>query len=63
MVFDLLPTSFVFPAGHSIRISIAGVDAGTFEAPLPASPLVCEIHRDASHRSRLELPTHPASRP
>lgn len=61
VVFDLLPTSFVFPSGHSIRLSLAGADAGTFAVPLPAHDLVYRVHRDAHHASRLELPTHGAS--
>lgn len=63
VVFDLLPTSFLFRAGHSIRLAIAGVDAGFFDAPLPVSPLVYEFHRDQPHPSRLDLPTYPSSRP
>ena len=57
--FDLLPTSFLFRAGHAIRLAIAGVDAGAFDAPLPASPLIYDVHRDRAHASRLELPTYP----
>ncbi|HXH25429.1 MAG TPA: CocE/NonD family hydrolase, partial [Vicinamibacterales bacterium] len=58
VVFDLLPTSFVFRTGHAIRLAIAGVDAGTFDAPVLASPLAYEVHRDRLHRSRIELPTY-----
>ena len=57
--FDLLPTSFLFRAGHAIRLAIAGVDAGVFDAPLLASPLIYDVHRDRSNPSRLELPTYP----
>ena len=57
LVFDLLPTSFLFQEGHSIRVAIAGADAGQFDAPLPVSPLICEVHRDLIHRSRIKLPT------
>lgn len=57
VVFDLLPVSYVFRAGHAVRISIAGADAGTFAVPLPAHPLVYEVRRDAAHPSRVELPT------
>lgn len=58
VVIDLLPTSFVFRAGHAIRLAIGGADADHFDVPLLASPLVYEIHRDALHPSRLELPTY-----
>lgn len=56
--FDLLPTSFEFPAGHSIRLSIAGADDETFRAPLLVDPLIYRLHRDRQHQSRLELPTY-----
>ncbi|MCH7750324.1 MAG: CocE/NonD family hydrolase [Acidobacteria bacterium] len=56
---DLLPTSFVFRAGHAIRVAIAGADAGNFDAPVPTSPLIFDLHRDAPHPSRIELPTYP----
>ena len=62
VVFDLLPTSFVFHAGHAIRLAIAGADAGFFDVPLPVSPLVYEFHRDQPHPSRLDLPTYVAPR-
>ena len=49
--------------GHAIRLAIAGVDAGVFDAPLPASPLIYDVLRDRSHGSRIELPTYPTVRP
>jgi hypothetical protein len=58
LLFDLLPTSFEFPAGHSIRLSIAGADEVTFRAPLLVDPLIYRVHRDRQHQSRLELPTY-----
>lgn len=52
VVLDLLPTSYVVPAGHAIRLSIAGADAGNFEVPLPDSgPLVYAVEG-----GRVELP-------
>lgn len=62
VVFDLLPTSFVFRAGHAIRLSIAGADAKTFDAPVLVSPLIYEVHRDRRHQSRIELPTYARGR-
>ena len=56
---DLLPTSFVFRAGHAIRVAIAGADAGNFDAPVPTSPLIFDLHRDMPHPSRIDLPTYP----
>lgn len=62
VVFDLLPTSFVFRAGHSIRVAIAGADAGNFAVPTMASPLVYDVHRDAEHPSHIELPIYVTAR-
>lgn len=56
VVFDLLPTAYTFPAGHSIRIAIAGADAGVFKTPISAQPLIYQVHRDQMHPSRLDLP-------
>jgi putative CocE/NonD family hydrolase len=58
VVFDLLPTSFVFPAGDSIRLAIAGADAGVFAIPDHPANLIYQIHRDRQHPSRIELPTY-----
>lgn len=33
--FDMLPISYLFKKGHSIRVSIAGADAGHFNLPEP----------------------------
>lgn len=63
VVFDLLPTSYVFRAGHRLRLALAGADAGAFDTPRLVSPLVYDVHRDARHPSRLELPTYPARPP
>jgi len=53
--FDLLPTSYVFKQGHSIRIAIAGADKDHFAPPyFPPAPIT--FLRDASHASRVELP-------
>ena len=58
---DLLPTSFVFHAGHAIRVAIAGADTGNFDSPVPTSPLIFDLHRDLPHASRIDLPTYPDS--
>ena len=58
MAFDLLPTSYLFKAGHRIRIAIAGADAGHF-APIPATaaaPPRLSVFRDRDHPSRIVLP-------
>ena len=58
VVFDLQPVSYEFPAGHSIRVSIAGDDHLQFNTPMLANPLIYQIHRDEAHPSRVELPTY-----
>jgi putative CocE/NonD family hydrolase len=59
LVFDLLPTAWRFPAGHSLRIVIAFADAGNFDTPVldPAPPVT--ILRDAVHASFVEIPVCP----
>jgi predicted acyl esterase len=56
LVFDLLPTAYHFPSGHSLRISIAFADADSFDTPIldPAPSVV--LMRDASHPSFVEMP-------
>jgi putative CocE/NonD family hydrolase len=55
LVFDLLPTSYLFGPGHRIRIAIAGADASHF-AILPGEPPTVRVHRSRSHSSRVDLP-------
>ena len=56
LVFDLLPTSYVFRAGHRIRIAIACADADNFETPVldPAPKL--HLLWDKDHPSSVQLP-------
>ncbi|MFH1136084.1 MAG: CocE/NonD family hydrolase [Pseudomonadota bacterium] len=69
---DFQPTSWVFKAGHGIRVSIACADWPTFKlhpqlAPnnLPDDPAniipTITVYRDAEHPSGLRLPVIPAS--
>ena len=52
----LEPTSFLFKAGHRIRIAIAGHDAGVFRrVPEDGTP-VLRVQRNTTHLSFLELP-------
>jgi uncharacterized protein len=55
LVFDLLPTSYLFQPGHHIRIAIAGADESHF-AVLPGAPPIVQVHRDRLHASRIDLP-------
>lgn len=70
LTVDLLPTSWVFKEGHSIRVSIAGADWPTFEIlpelsptnnpddPNNITPLIT-VHRNKSYPSRITLPIIP----
>ena len=56
--FDLLPTSWVFEAGHRIRLSLAGADEGSFVTAPDADGAIWRVHRGAGG-SVLELPWIP----
>ncbi|HWL62621.1 MAG TPA: CocE/NonD family hydrolase [Steroidobacteraceae bacterium] len=57
--FDLLPTAWVFRAGHRIRLSLAGADAPSFALhPDGDTRPVWTVRRGAG-LSRLELPVIP----
>jgi putative CocE/NonD family hydrolase len=55
LVFDLLPTSYLFRRGHRLRVAIAGADASHF-AILPGGPPALRVHRSRPHASRIDLP-------
>ena len=52
--FDLLPTSYEFPVGHRLRLSIAAVDADYFDPIEGITSLT--IHWGEEHPSGLSLP-------
>jgi putative CocE/NonD family hydrolase len=52
--FGLLPTSYLFLKGHSIRVAIAGADAGHF-APV-TGPATITLERNRVHASEIVLP-------
>jgi putative CocE/NonD family hydrolase len=56
LVFNLLPTSYLFRAGNRIRISVTCADADNFETPAlnPAPKL--RLLRDVNHPSLIQLP-------
>ena len=56
LVFNLLPTSYRFPKGSRIRITVAFADADNFETPIlnPAPKL--RLLRDRDHQSFIQLP-------
>ena len=59
LVFDLLPTSYLFKKGHSIRVAIAGADKDHFplmkEEPAPT----LKFFRTSDYPSVIELPVIP----
>jgi len=56
LVFSLLSTSYRFPKGNRIRITVAFADADNFETPVirPSPKLL--LLRDKNHASFVELP-------
>ena len=58
LVFDLLPTSYLFRRGHSIRVAVAGADADHF-APLTGDPPTVQVYRGGAHPSHIDLPVIP----
>jgi len=55
IVFDLLPTSYLFQKGHSIRLALSGADASHFN-PLTDEPPDLRFHRNQAFLSRIDLP-------
>ncbi|MCW2686933.1 MAG: X-Pro dipeptidyl-peptidase C-terminal domain protein [Mycobacterium sp.] len=55
LTLDLVPTSYLFRAGHRIRIAVAGADASHF-AILPGTPPTLAVHRGRLNASRIDLP-------
>ena len=47
LVFDLLPTSYVFEAGHRIRVTITGADKDTALTPQLDPPPTVTLYRDS----------------
>jgi putative CocE/NonD family hydrolase len=56
LVFDLLPTSNVFLAGHRIRVTITGADPVAEDFPQTPSPPTVTVYREAAHRSYISMP-------
>jgi putative CocE/NonD family hydrolase len=56
LVFDLLPTSYLFRSGNHIRITVTCADADNFETPaLDPAPKI-RLLRDTAHASFVEFP-------
>ena len=56
LVFDLLPTSYLFRVNHRIRIAFAGADKDHFDPPEGSPETTIEYFRNASHPSHITLP-------
>lgn len=56
LVFSLLPTSQVFPAGDRIRVTVTGADPVAEPYPKGPQPPTMTVYRDAAHPSYIALP-------
>jgi len=56
VVFDCLPLSYVFAAGHRIRVTITGADPRERERIELSPPPTITIHRDRLRSSCILLP-------
>lgn len=58
LVFDLLPISYVFKAGHSIRVSLSTSIGQEYQAPPLAEgrPPTIQLYRDRERPSAIHLP-------
>ena len=61
LVFDMLPLSQVFAAGHRIRLTITGADPREKDRPETTPPPTITIFHDAMHASFVTLPVIPSS--
>jgi putative CocE/NonD family hydrolase len=59
LVFDLIPTSYIFGVGHRIRVTITCADKDTALTPQLNPPPTVHIYRDADHASYIVLPIIP----
>lgn len=60
LTIELLPTSYLFRAGHRIRVALSGADRDHFAA-VPGAPSAVRLHRDRARPSGITLPV--AARP
>jgi putative CocE/NonD family hydrolase len=59
LVFDLIPTSYIFAPGHRIRVTITGADKDTALTPQLDPPPTVHLYRGAEHASTIVLPIIP----
>lgn len=55
LVFELLPTSYLFKKGHRIRVCLAGADKDHFPV-LSGDDTILTYYRNSRYSSRIELP-------
>ena len=60
--FDILPTSYIVPAGHRVQVTVAGADFRERGRVEGRPPPVIRILADAAHPSLVTLPIIPAAR-
>ncbi len=58
LVFDLIPTSYLFKKGHALCIALAAADRDNF-AVLPETPPELRYHRSRARPSHVLLPVMP----
>jgi putative CocE/NonD family hydrolase len=56
LVFDLLPTAFLFSKGRRIRLAIAFSDADNFDTPTVDPAPTVHLLREKHHASNIRLP-------
>ena len=59
IAFDLLPTSYLFRAGHRIRVAIAAADSDHFSRIPNGRPPRLSFFRTGERSSRVALPIVP----
>jgi putative CocE/NonD family hydrolase len=59
LAFDLFPVSWLFRAGHRVRIAISGADKDNFVPVAQDQRPRLQVHRGAACLSRVELPVAP----
>jgi uncharacterized protein len=56
LVFDLLPTAYLFEKGKQVRVTISFADADNFATPVLSPAPTVQLLRDANHPSFVDLP-------
>ncbi len=56
IAFDLLPTSYLFRAGHRIRVAIAAADSDHLSRIPDGRPPLLTFFREKLRASRIALP-------